>query len=158
MPCRGDKIMTKDVKWPSIRIAATDKGVIDAIRSHNGRLKNINSKDLLLIAAALAVKNNVPYDEGLKKSKMSDTISYANLNGSGYREYRHYISAIFFATKAKKDVENMKDVNDMVRNFEDYAHRGILYLKDKYLDTKDGDSELFKNFVLLLKDSSQSAV
>jgi len=44
----------------------------------------------------------------------------------------------------------MKDVTDMVRNFEDYAHRGILYLKDKYLDTKDGDEELFVNFIELL--------
>ena len=110
---------------------------------------NIDSKDLLLIAAALAVKNNLPYDKGLEE-KMSDTISYANLNGPAYQEYRHYISAIYFSTKANKSVENMKDVTDMVRNFEDYAHRGILYLKDRYLDTKDGDEELFVNFVELL--------
>ena len=141
--------MAKDVTWPTIRSTITDKGIIDAIKAHDGRLRNIVSKDLLLIAAALAVKNNLPYDKGLEE-KMSDTISYANLNGPAYQEYRHYISAIYFSTKANKSVENMKDVTDMVRNFEDYAHRGILYLKDKYLDTKDGDEELFVNFVELL--------
>lgn len=149
MPRRGDKIMAKDVTWPTIRSTVTDKGIIDAIKAHDGRLRNIDSKDLLLIAAALAVKNNLPYDKGLEE-KMSDTISYANLNGPAYQEYRHYISEIYFSTKANKSVENMKDVTDMVRNFEDYAHRGILYLKDKYLDTKDGDEELFVNFVELL--------
>ena len=141
--------MSKDVTWPSIKSTVTDKGIIDAIKAHDGRLKNIDSKDLLLIAAALAVKNGLPYDDGIKE-KPSDTISYANLNGPAYREYRHYISAIYFATKAGKNVENMKDVGDMVRNFEDYAHRGILYLKDKYLDAKDGDEALFMNFVELL--------
>ena len=141
--------MAKDVTWPTIRSTVTDKGIIDAIKAHDGRLRNIDSKDLLLIAAALAVKNNLPYDKGLEE-KMSDTISYANLNGPAYQEYRHYISAIYFSTKANKSFENMKDVTDMVRNFEDYAHRGILYLKDRYLDTKDGDEELFVNFVELL--------
>lgn len=141
--------MAKDVTWPTIRSTVTDKGIIDAIKAHDGRLRNIDSKDLLLIAAALAVKNNLPYDKGLEE-KMSDTISYANLNGPAYQEYRHYISAIYFSTKANNSVENMKDVTDMVRNFEDYAHRGILYLKDRYLDTKDGDEELFVNFVELL--------
>ena len=141
--------MSNNITWPSIRATQTDKGIIDAIKAHDGRLKNIDSKDLLLIAAALAVENNLPYDSGLQ-DKMSDTISYANLNAPAYQEYRHYISAIYFMTKAEKKVENMKDVGDMVKNFEDYAHRGILYLKDKYLDTKGGDDELFMNFVELL--------
>lgn len=141
--------MGKSITWPTIRATLADKGIMDAIKAHDGRLKNIESKDLMLIAASLAVENNLPYDSGIQ-DKMSDTISYANLNAPTYQEYRHYISAIYFMTKAEKNVENMKDVNDMVRNFEDYAHRGILYLKDKYLDTKDGDDELFMNFVELL--------
>ena len=140
------------ITWPTIRSTLTDKGIVDAIKSSDGKLKGIDAKDLLLIAAALAVKNNLPYDKGLEE-KMSDTISYANLNGPAYQEYRHYISAIYFATKANKDVDNMKDVADMVRNFEDYAHRGILYLKDKYLDTKDGDEELFVDFIELLNNN-----
>jgi hypothetical protein len=48
----------------------------------------------------------------------------------------------------------MYDVNDMVKNFEDYAHRGILYLKMKYLEEKGGDDELFLNFVELLGSKS----
>ena len=141
--------MGKNITWPTIRATQADKGIMDAIKAHDGRLKNIESKDLMLIAASLAVENNLPYDSGLQ-DKMSDTISYANLNAPTYQEYRHYISAIYFMTKAEKNVENMKDVNDMVKNFEDYAHRGIVYLKDKYLDTKGGDDELFMNFVELL--------
>lgn len=137
------------ITWPSIRSTYEDKGIIDVIRAQNGRLKNIDRKDLLLLAAALAVKNNLPPADNLS-SKMSDTVSYANLNGPSYREYRHYIAAIFFLTSADKKTENMKDVAAMVKNFEDYAHRGILYLKDKYLDAKDGDEDLFTNFLDLL--------
>lgn len=144
--------MGKEVVWPTIRSTVEDKGIIDAIKRADGKLMNIDSKDLLLIAASLAVKNKLPYDSGLE-SKMSDTISYANLNGPAYREYRHYISAIYFMTKAKGSVENMKDVSDMVKNFEDYAHRGIVYLKDRYLDTKDGDNVLFMDYVDLLSDT-----
>lgn len=143
--------MTKEVKWPTIRSTFEDKGIIEAIKKTDGRLKNIGSKDLLLMAASLAVKNKLPYDSGLE-AKMSDTISYANLNGPAYREYRHYISAIYFMTKAKGNVENMKDISDMVKNFEDYAHRGIVYLKDYYLDAKDGDDALFMNYVELISD------
>lgn len=145
--------MKKGVTWPTIRATQSDKGVMDAIKAHDGRLKLIDSKDLMLIAAALAVENNLPYDSGIQ-DKMSDTISYANLNTPAYEEYRHYISAIYFMTKAEKKVENMKDVADMVRNFEDYAHRGILFLKEKYLDARDGDADLFMNFVELLSSRS----
>lgn len=142
--------MAEAIKWPTIRATVSDKGIMDAIRAHNGRLQGIKAKDLMLIAAALAVDKELPYDSGIKNEQLSDTISYANLNAPGYQEYRHYISAIYFMTKAGKNVDNMKDVNDMAKNFEDYAHRGILYLKDKYLDSKDGDNELFIDFVELL--------
>jgi hypothetical protein len=145
--------MKKGITWPTIRATQADKGIMDAIKSHDGRLKLIDSKDLMMIAAALAVEYNLPYDSRIQ-DKMSDTISYANLNTPAYEEYRHFISAIYFMTKAEKKVENMKDVSDMVKNFEDYAHRGILYLKDKYLDEKEGDSELFMNFVELLSSRS----
>ena len=146
--------MAEIIKWPSIRATSTDKGIMEAIRAHDGRLKSINSKDLMLIAAAIAVEQNLPYDSGIQQDSMSDTISYANLNGPNYQEYRHYISAMYYLTKANKNVDNMKDVNDMVKNFEDYAHRGIVYLKDKYLESKDGDDELFVKFVELLSSKS----
>ena len=124
--------MGKGITWPTIRATQADKGIMDAIKAHDGRLKNIESKDLMLIAASLAVENNLPYDSGIQDK----------------------MSAIYFMTKAEKNVENMKDVNDMVRNFEDYAHRGILYLKDKYLETKGGEDELFMNFVELLSSKA----
>ncbi len=142
--------MAEIIKWPSIRTMVSDKGIIDAIKAHNGRLKSIDSKDLLLLAAALAIENNLPYDSSIQQAQMSDTVSYANLNGPAYQEYRHYISAIYFLTKAEKNVDNMKNVNDMVKNFEDYAHRGILHLKDKYLEAKEGDDDFFIDFVELL--------
>ena len=142
--------MAEAIKWPTIRATVTDKGIMEAIRAHDGRLKGIISKDLMLLAAALAVEKNLPYDSGIQQDQMSDTISYANLNGPNYQEYRHYVSAIYYLTKAEKNIENMKNVSDMVKNFEDYAHRGIIYLKDTYLEAKGGDDELFIDFVELL--------
>ena len=47
-----------EITWPTVRTTLSDKGIMDAIRTHDGRLKNITSKDLLLIAASLAVENN----------------------------------------------------------------------------------------------------
>lgn len=138
--------MAETVKWPSIRATMSDKGIMDAIKASSGKLKGMNQKELMLMAAAFAVEKGLPYDP-IDKSQLSDSISYSNLNRPDYQEYRHYISAIYFMTKAEKKVDNMKDVNDMAKNFEDYAHRGILYLKDKYLDAKEGDNELFVDFI-----------
>lgn len=138
--------MVQEAKWPSIQSTVEDKEIMNAIRKHNGKLRGIEQKDLLLIAASIAVKNDLPYDSRIE-SKKTDTISYANLRNS---DYRHYISAIYFLTKANKNLDNIKDTTDIVKNFEDYAHRGILYLQDNYLNNRDGDNEQFENFVDLL--------
>lgn len=140
---------SKKTQWPTVHVTDEDKGIIQLIKGFDGRLRSIDSKDLLLIAAALAVKLDLPYDDGIKSKKV-DVISYANLNRENYRQYRHLIAAIYFMTKANKNISVMSDVKDMVANFEDYAHRGILYLKNRYLETRGGDDELFLNFTQLL--------
>lgn len=147
--------MDKNTRWPSVFTTSTDKGIIRAIAEQDGYLQNIDTKDLLLIAAAIAVKNEIPRDGGIdiKRSEMSEAISYANLNSVSYNEYRQYISAIYYTTKADKNVDNMKDVGEMVKNFEDYAHRGIIYLKENYLNNKDGNKELFDDYVDYLSRS-----
>lgn len=147
--------MKESAKWPSIRSTNEDKGITDAIRMQDGYLKNVERKDLLLIAASIAAKNNLPYDSGINSDK-SDTISYANLNNDAYSEYRQYISAIYFLTKGNKDVENMREVNDMTKNFEDYSHRGLLFLKKMYLDDKKGNEQIFYEFVSMLSESEKN--
>ena len=147
--------MDKKMRWPSVFTTNTDKGVIKAISEQDGYLNHILTKDLLLIAAAIAVKNKIPRDNGIdvKRSEMSEAISYANLNSVQYNEYRQYISAIYYFTKADKSIDNMNDVGDMVKNFEDYAHRGITFLKENYLNNKNGNKELFDDYIEYLTRS-----
>ena len=145
--------MEKDnSKWPTIHTTVDDKAVIDAIRNAEGYLRVIDIKSLLLIAASIAVEKELPPNDGINGPK-TDTISYANLNAPSYEEYRHYICAIYYLTKGEKNIQNMYDVTDMAKNFEDYAHRGLIYLRDNYLEAKDGNNELFTDYVKKLSSN-----
>ena len=90
------------------------------IRNTEGYLRGIDIKSLLLIAASIAVEKELPSNGGINGPKI-DTISYANLNAPLYEEYRHYIFAIYYLTKGERNIQNMYDVVDMAKNFEDYA-------------------------------------
>lgn len=141
-------------KWPSIYLTDEDKAIVEAIRNTEGHLRGIYVKDLLLIAAAIAVERNLPFNKMGPRSK-TDSVSYANLNSAQYEEYRHYICAIYYLTKGEKKIQNMYNVADMVKNFEDYAHRGLVYLRDNYLEAKDGNDELFTDYVKKLSANSK---
>lgn len=90
------------------------------IRNTEGYLRGIDIKSLLLIAASIAVEKELPSNGGINGPKI-DTINYANLNAPLYEEYRHYICAIYYLTKGERNIQNMYDVVDMAKNFEDYA-------------------------------------
>ncbi len=141
--------MTKK-QWPGISITEEDSELASRIIKQDGLLRNIDQKDLLLLAAALAVKNNAPQViAGTGKRK--DVTHQSLINGDNYNEFRQYISLIYFQTAGKKDLKSMADPKVMVDNFVDYARRGLYLLKAEYLETNDSDERLLGDFVDLVK-------
>lgn len=141
--------MTKK-QWPGISITEDDSELAARIIKQDGLLRNIDQKDLLLLAAALAVKNNAPeVITGLSKRK--DVTHQSLINGDNYNEYRQYISLIYFQTVGKKDLKSMADPKAMVDNFVDYARRGLYLLKAEYLESKEADEKIIQDFVGLMK-------
>lgn len=141
--------MTKK-QWPGISITEEDSELASRIIKQDGLLRNIDQKDLLLLAAALAVKNNAPQViAGTGKRK--DVTHQSLINGDNYNEFRQYISLIYFQTAGKKDLKSMADPKLMVDNFVDYARRGLYLLKAEYLETNDSDERLLGDFVDLVK-------
>ena len=141
--------MTKK-QWPGISITEEDSKLASRIIKQDGLLRNIDQKDLLLLAAALAVKNNAPQViAGTGKRK--DVTHQSLINGDNYNEFRQYISLIYFQTAGKKDLKSMADPKVMVDNFVDYARRGLYLLKAEYLESNDSDEKLLNDFVGLMK-------
>ena len=111
-------------QWPGISITEDDSELATRIIRQDGLLRNIDQKDLLLLAAALAVKNNAP-EVIASSGKRKDVTHQSLINGDNYNEYRQYISLIYFQTAGKKDLKSMADPKTMVDNFIDYARRGL---------------------------------
>jgi hypothetical protein len=141
---------TKEKKWPGISVTTTDHEIITRIRSSDGILKSIPAKDLLMIAAALAVSKKAPVLNLKSEPSSRDIVNPALMQKSEYNEYRQYIGLIFYLTNGNKKLENMKDVSVMVKNFIEYAQRGLKLLETTYLDSKDGTNNLIDDFSALL--------
>ncbi len=141
--------MTKK-QWPGISITEDDSELASRIIKQDGLLRNIDQKDLLLLAAALAVKNNAPQViAGTGKRK--DVTHQSLINGDNYNEFRQYISLIYFQTAGKKDLNGMADPKAMVDNFIDYARRGLYLMEAEYLGSKDADEKILQDFTSLIK-------
>ena len=138
-------------KWPGISITEDDSELATRIIKQDGLLRSIDQKDLLLIAAAIAVKNDAP-EIVPKTTKRKDVTHQSLINGEAYNEYRQYISLIYFQTAGKQDLKSMGDPKLMVENFIDYARRGLYLLKAEYLETNDSNERLLNDFVELLKN------
>ncbi len=82
-------------QWPGISITEDDSELATRIIRQDGLLRNIDQKDLLLLAAALAVKNNAP-EVIASSGKRKDVTHQSLINGDNYNEYRQYISLIYF--------------------------------------------------------------
>ncbi len=143
-----------DIKWPGISITEDDSELATRIIKQDGILRNIDQKDLLMLAAALAIKTNAP-DVIAKSTKRKDVTHQSLINGENYSEYRQYISMIYYQTEGKKDLKSMADPKAMVDNFVNYARRGLHLLRAEYLESKDSDEALLKDFVELLKKTSR---
>lgn len=137
-------------QWPGISITEQDSELASRLIKQDGLLRNIDQKDLLLLAASLAVKNNAP-EVIAAPGKRKDVTHQSLINGDNYNEYRQYISMIFFRTLGKKDLKSMADPKAMVDNFVDYARRGLYLLKTEYLETNDSDEKLFDDFISYFK-------
>lgn len=140
-------------KWPGISITEQDSELASRIIKQDGLLRNIDQKDLLLLAASLAVKNNAP-EVIAAPGKRKDVTHQSLINGDNYNEYRQYISLIFYQTAGKKDLKSMADPKAMVDNFVDYARRGLNLLKAEYLESNDSDEKMLQDFVSHLKTTT----
>lgn len=135
--------MSTKQKWPTIALVEDDKALIEQIRRYPGVLLNADQKDVLMIAATLAVELDAP-EITPAQGKLSDVI-HTNLLSS-YDEYQQYILLIFFDTLSGGDLGNMSDIKQIVDNFVDYGRRGLQILKTQYLDSPNGDKELQDKF------------
>ena len=141
---------TQEKKWPGLSVSDSDNEIITRIRSAEGILKSIDIKDLLMIAAAIAVKKDAP-ELTTKQESLTRQIMHPTLMAKqDYSEYRQYIALIFYITNGHNKLENMSDVSTMVKNFIDYAQRGLRLLEALYLNQKDGSDALMQDFAVLL--------
>ena len=62
---------------------------------------------------------------------------------------------IYYFTKANKDLKMMRNASDVVKNFVDYAHIGLLLLKINYLDNSDMNAQMLEEFAELLAPRSE---
>lgn len=137
-------------QWPGISISEEDSELASRIIKQDGLLRNMDQKDLLMLAAALAVKNNAP-EVIARTGKRKDVTHQSLINGDSYNEFRQYISLIYFQTAGKKDLKSMADPKIMVDNFISYARRGLYLLKAEYLESSDSDEKLLSDFANLMK-------
>lgn len=141
-------------QWPGISIPEEDSELVTSIIRQDGLLRSMDQKDLLLLAAALAVKKDAP--EVLESSgKRKDVTHQSLINGDNYNKYRQYISMIYYQTAGKKDLKSMADPRIMIDNFVDYARRGLRLLKMEYLESNSSDDELLDSFVELVDEASR---
>lgn len=135
-------------KWPGISVTNSDHALIMRLREWDGILKSVPMKDLLLIAASVAVKNNVPaINTGKTEPLNNNVVNPGLMSKPEYSDYKQYIAIIFYLTAGKKDLKNMSDVAVMVKNFVDYAQRGLRILEANYIEKKDGSENLLDDMV-----------
>lgn len=137
-------------KWTGISVTEEDRQIIKRIMDYDGVLKSANMQQILLIAASLAVKKNIP-SLLITDARNSQIMHPDVLNKDENSEYRQYISLIYFLTEGKRDLSNMADTSVMVRNFVDYGQRGLRFLEQDYLQSNSGSNKLFEEFVGLIE-------
>lgn len=130
--------------WPGVAIPEDDRDLIARIGQQDGVLKNIDTKDMLMIAASLAVKTDAP-PVAAPTTRRVDTISPGNLNS--YTEFKQYIALIYYLTTGSFDLNSMDDPKVMVDTFIEYARRGLQILKVNYLEASDGVEKIEEMFV-----------
>lgn len=145
--------MSKQLKWPGLLISEADRQIALKIKQCGGVLKGVDTKDLLMISASIAVKEKLPVDASLSAEKLDRQISHPTLmNKPEYEEFRQYIAFLFFLSKGNKDISSLNDASLMVKNFVNLAQRGLRYLEVNYVNEKTGSDDLMDNFLNLLSE------
>lgn len=138
-------------KWPGISVSAADRELIQRIRENNGVLKNIPMKDLLLLAASLGFRHKLPALND-RESLTANIVHPTLMMKTEYADYKQYIAMIFYFTGANEDLANMSDKSSMVKNFVDYAQRGLRFLESTYLNEPKGSDKLVNDLMSRLNE------
>lgn len=148
--------MGSAMKWPMLSISNEDNEMVKKIKKATGSLQGIQDRDILMIAASIAVALEIP-PSPQKVTTGHDIMNGPTLSGAPQEDYRQHMLLIFWATRVKgDDLSGMGDTKEIVENFKDYAHRGLLHLDNTYLKP-GGDEKLREMFSSLLKSSAGSA-
>jgi len=144
--------MSSQLKWPGLNITQSDRDIAGRIRQDDGALTSIDMKDLLMLSAAIAVKKDLaPLGSSLINEPRTQQISHVTLmNKPEYEEFRQYIALIYFLTKGHHKLDDLSDTTSMVKNFLEYAQRGLRYLEVNYINKKTGSDDLIDEFIGLL--------
>lgn len=141
--------MTKVNNWPSISIPEADREIIKKIAAYpGGVLQGIEAQDALMLAAALAIKSDIPETTSAEGKKV-DVVHQGLLRDEAHHEYRQYMLLIYYLTGGKRDLNRMSDFREITKNFVEYAHRGLQMLKMLYLkpDGSEGLEGSFREYV-----------
>lgn len=135
----------QNAKWPTLSISEEDNTRVKELQKLPGVFRNVESRDVLMTAAAIATKMRLPASVQAKNSG-TDIIHTAILNSEPLTQYRQFMILIYYITQSDgTDLANMSDIKAIVDNFKDYAHRGLLYLSEKCKEL-NGNSELLAQY------------
>ena len=132
--------------WPMLSISHADNDIVKRIREYpGGVLRNVEARDILMVAASIALDLKLPEAPPQLETRGSDIMNGPTLGSDPLESYRQKMLVIYYSTAANGDLSVMNDTKAIVENFKDYAHRGLLYLSNTYL-TRDGDDQLRSYF------------
>lgn len=135
----------QNAKWPTLSISEEDHTRVTELAKLPGVFRNVDPRDILMTAAAIATKMKLPASIQTKNSG-KDIIHSAILNSEPLTQYRQFMILIYYITQSDgADLTNMSDIKAIVDNFKDYAHRGLLYLSEKCKQL-NGNSELLAQY------------
>ena len=135
----------QNTKWPTLSISEEDNVRVKELQKLPGVFRNVESRDILMTAAAIATKMKLPASVQAKTTG-ADIIHTAILNSESLTQYRQFMILIYYITQSSdEDLTNMSDVKAIVDNFKDYAHRGLLYLSEKCKQL-NGNNELLAQY------------
>ena len=141
----------QNTKWPTLSVSEEDNTRIKELQKLPGIFRNIESKDILMTAATIAAKMNLPASAQSKTSG-TDIIHAALLNSESMTQYRQFMIVIYYITQSdSSDLTDMSNIKAIVDNFKDYAHRGLLYLSEKCKQL-NGNNELLNQYGEALAD------
>ena len=142
-----------------LSVSDEDISIIKELANLPGVFRNVEQRDILMTAAALGYKLKLP-EAVQAKTTGNDIMNGPTLGSEPLKSYRQFIILIYYKTKVGDgELTEMSDTKAMVENFKDYAHRGLLYLREKCKELH-GNEELlsmYEESLLSVKNNLKSA-